>query len=109
MKRRVAVAAAIALLLACAGATGAFAQEDSMAADDDASSSASSDAIFPPPARKPSAINVNSTESRGAVKAIDCLPSANGTITVTGSGRASGAPDVARVSGVGEQRKKNGC
>jgi len=81
-------AAAVLLLFVLASFSSASAQGEE-----------SSSSIVPPvPIPRRGAININSTSSnRGAVKAIDCPGSGNGTISVVGLGHSSGAPDVARV------------
>lgn len=96
--RRFAALAAVLLLFslaACSSAASAQQGEES------------SSAIVPSISRKSDAINVNSTSSRGAVKAIDCSGNANGTITVIGSGQSSGSPDVARIRMTVESTEPN--
>lgn len=95
MKRHFAVAVALVLLVGCSGF--AAAQDNKDAGDDATPSPSSTSGAILPPVKPNVAITNGSNETRGPVKAIDCASNANGTITVTGTGRASGAPDVARV------------
>lgn len=91
-------AAAVLLLFVLASSSSASAQGEE-----------SSSSIVPPvPIPRRDAININSTSSnRGAVKAIDCPGSANGTISVVGLGHSSGAPDVARIRMTVESTEPN--